>query len=172
MTDDALFDPATARDCERGKLPRGSVALVLLAILLTLAMLGYLGGGKSPRLFADSPQATLTVKTPIRLRSGLFFEQVVQVRARTPLADAVIGIGAPLWQDTTINSMIPAAADEGYEDGQYRLHYGPLKAGDSLTMKIDGQINPPLTVGTRGVIALFDGQRQIAEIPLHIRVLP
>ena len=172
MAERTIFDPATARGSEQGKFPRGTLGLVLLAALLGAALLGYLGGGKSPHLLAATAQADLTVKTPLRLRSGLFFEQDIEVRARAPIADAVIGIGAPLWQDITVNSMIPAAADEGFEDGRYRLHYGPLKPGDRLRLKVDAQINPPLTGGTRGAITLSDGERLIATVPLTIKVLP
>ncbi len=114
MAERVLFDPATARDCKRGKLPRGSLGLALLAILMATAMAGLLGGAPSPRFHARAAQAILSVKTPVRLRSGLFFEQTVEVRARKPIDDAVIGIGAPLWQDITINSMIPAARRRGF----------------------------------------------------------
>lgn len=172
MPQKPLFDPVAAGDCEQGKLPRGTLGLVLLTALMGVALLGLLGGAPSPRFQARAAQAILTVKTPDRLRSGLFLEQTIEVRAVAPLGDAVIAIGAPLWQDITINSMIPAASDEGFEDGQYRMHYGPLKAGQILRLKIDGQINPPLTVGTRGAITLLDGTDEIVSVPLQIRVFP
>ena len=172
MAERTLFDPATARDCPQGKLPRGTLGLVLLTILMVVALLGYLAGGKSPVMLARAGQANLVIDTPVRLRNGLFFEQRLRVEAHAPIADAVIGVDTPLWHDITVNSMIPAASEEGVEDGQYRLHYGPLKAGDTLIVKIDAQINPPLTVGTRGTIALYDGERRIAAVPLTLRVLP
>jgi hypothetical protein len=72
----------------------------------------------------------------------------------------------------TINTMTPAPGEEQFKDGAFRFDYGPLKAGETLDIKIDGQINPPLFAGTRGQIALFDGERELAATPLHITVLP
>lgn len=39
-------------------------------------------------------------------------------------------------------------------------------------MKVDGQINPPLTLGTRGEVVLLDGARVLARVPVTMRVLP
>lgn len=78
----------------------------------------------------------------------------------------------PLWRDMTINTMIPAPADEVLKSRSYRIVYGPLAAGDTLQVKIDGLINPPLFAGTRGTIALYDGDDMSGRLPLRIRVLP
>lgn len=145
--------------------------LVLGAVLLT-AMLGILGGGRSPVVRSDGAQASLSVKMPHTLRSGLFFETDVTVEAKADVADAVIAIPPSLWQDETINSQVPAPESEEFKDGAFRFHYGPLRPGERLQVKIDGQINPPLTIGTRGHVALLDGEREIARVPLSIRVLP
>jgi len=53
-----------------------------------------------------------------------------------------------------------------------RWSYGPMKAGDSLTIKIDGQINPPLFAGTHGAFMVYDGTRKLGALPLSIRVFP
>ncbi len=150
----------------------GLVALIALSILLGAAMLGLLGGAKSPTMLVRAPTGSLAVKTPLILRNGLFFEQRIRISARQPITDAVVAITPGLWQDITVNSMIPAAADEEYKSGAYHFHYGPMQSGDVIELKIDGQINPPLTVGTNGAISWLDGDRQIASLPLHIKVLP
>ena len=72
----------------------------------------------------------------------------------------------------TINTMIPAASEESFKGGAYRFSYGALRAGETLVVKIDGQINPPLFAGTEGEIALFDGERRLGGMPLKIKVLP
>ena len=136
------------------------------------ALTGVLGGSKTRALTAASPAAVLTVDTPRTMRSGLFFETRIAVEAREALADAVIALPPALWRDQTINTVVPAAESEEHKDGRFRFHYGALAAGDRLEIKIDGQINPPLTFGTRGEVALYDGERLIASIPLVIRVLP
>ena len=147
-------------------------ALLVLGALLALAPTGWLGGARSPVSRTQTPAATLSVKTPRTLRSGLFFETVVVVEAHRPIADAVIALPPALWRDMTINAQIPAAESEAYRDGSWRFHYGALDAGGRLELKIDGQINPPLTVGTRGAIVLLDGGRALARVPVAMRVLP
>ena len=121
---------------------------------------------------AAGPAATLTAAIPDRLRNGEFFEMRLRVAATRPIADATIAVPPGLWRDMTINSMVPAASEEAFKDGAYRFRYGALKAGETLEIKIDGQINPPLTVGTKGEVALYDGTTRIATLPVRIRVLP
>ncbi len=147
-------------------------SFVVLGAILLLAATGLLGGGRSPVERVEAPGATMTVKLPRTLRSGLFFETEVTVAAKADIADAVIAIPPSLWQDQTINSQIPAAESEEFKDGVFRFHYGPLKAGETLHAKFDGQINPPLTWGTAGAVIVLDGEREIARVPLSIRVLP
>lgn len=148
------------------------LTVVVLGALLLAAMLGFLGGGRSPVERVVTPGATLTVKVPRTLRSGLFFETEVTVAAKADMADAVIAIPPSLWRDQTINSQIPAAESEEFKNGAFRFHYGALTAGETLHVKFDGQINPPLTIGTSGAVVILDGEREVARIPLSIRVLP
>lgn len=148
------------------------VTLLLLGALLLLATTGMLGGTRSPVTRVAAPLAVLTVKAPRILRSGLFFETTIVVEARRPIADAVIALPPALWRDMTINSQLPAAEKEAYRDGAWHFHYGALAAGERLEVKVDGQINPPLTIGTRGTIALLDGERVLARVPVTMRVLP
>src|SRR3546814_16464114 len=84
--------------------------------------------------------------------------------AEAPLDDAVIAVTSALWHDMTVNTMIPAPAEESFKDGYFHFSYGPLDAGERLHVKIAGQINPPLFAGTRGEIAVFDGD-QIGTAP-------
>lgn len=148
------------------------LSLLVLGALMTLALSGLLAGGKSHTALAAAPAATLGVTAPRILRNGEFFEIRVAVEANAPIADATIAVPPELWRDMTINSQIPAASEEEFKDGAFAFHYGPLKAGDRLEVKIDGQINPPLTLGTRGFVRLQDGDRPIVTAPVSIGVLP
>lgn len=148
------------------------ISILLLGSLLLAAVLGLTGGQPSPPRTADFGDARLTVKTPVVIRNGEFFETDVTLTANAPLDDAVIAVTPALWHDMTVNTMIPAPAEESFEDGYFHFSYGPLDAGERLHVKIDGQINPPLFAGTRGEIALFDGDRRIGAMPLRIKVLP
>jgi hypothetical protein len=148
------------------------LSLALLGALMAAALLGAFGGGKARPRAADADAARLEVSAPRVIRNGEFFEIRVRVAAKRPVGKAVLAVPTGLWRDMTINTMIPAPAEEKAERGTFRFDYGPLAPGDVLDIKIDGQINPPLFAGTRGAIALQDGDRALASIPLRIRVLP
>ncbi|MHA6721874.1 hypothetical protein [Sphingomonas sp. RS2018] len=148
------------------------LSLAILGLLMALALSGLLGGAPNPVRFADLGPARLTVAAPTTLRNGLFFEMRWTVAARADIGKLVVAIPPSLWRDMTVNSMIPAAGEERFADGRFRFHYGALKAGETLEIKIDGQINPPLTRGTAGDIALYDGDRRLGAMPVRIRVLP
>lgn len=68
--------------------------------------------------------------------------------------------------------MIPAASEEELKNGEYRFAYGPLEAGDTLVIKIDGQVNPPLFAGNEGIMAVYDGERLLGRRAFSIKVLP
>ncbi len=154
------------------RIPRGSLCLLLLTMMMFAAICGMFGGKASPWIERSTSSGMLAIKTPVILRSGMLFEQHVRVKTLAPQDDLVIGVGGPLWQDMTINSMLPAPDKEMSRRGELRFHFGPARAGDVLDVKIDGQVNPPLTGGTKGRISWYDGERAIAAIPLQLRVLP
>lgn len=164
------IDPAHAEP--RGGGWRRWIAVLLLGAIILAALLGAFGGGKTRPVIVESDAARLEIRTPRVIRNGVFFETLIRVTARAPIEKAVIAVDATLWRDMTINTMIPAPSDESFKDGAFRFDYGPLKPGDTLDIKIDGQINPPLFAGTRGSVAVLDGERELAAIPLHITVLP
>lgn len=167
---DGIFEQQTATGIwDRHASP---LSILILAGVLMLALTGLAGGQPSPTITKDLGAASLRIKTPVILRNGEFFESQIEITPNIRLADAQLAIGSGLWRDVTINSMIPAASDEHFEKGAYRFSYGPLAAGETLSVKIDGQINPPLFAGTAGDVALYDGDKLVGRQELAIRVLP
>lgn len=148
------------------------ISILILGGILLAAWLGVAGGQPSPPRMAEFGDARLIVKTPTTIRNGEFFETDITLIAKAPIEDAVIAVTPALWHDMTVNTMIPAPAEESFEDRRFRFAYGPLDAGDSLHVKIDGQINPPLFAGTEGEISVLDGDRRIGAMPLRITVRP
>jgi len=148
------------------------ISLAVLGAVMLAALLGAFGGGKARSVAADAPAARLEVHTPRVMRNGMFFETRIHVTAKTPITDAIIVVPASLWRDMTVNTMIPAPSEEKAERGAFRFSYGAMKPGDVLDIKIDGQINPPLFAGNSGSIALHDGDRSLAHVPIEITVLP
>ncbi|HEV7311888.1 MULTISPECIES: hypothetical protein [unclassified Sphingopyxis] len=167
---DGITDPVDrAQFWDRHASP---ISFLILGSLVAAAVTGHFGGQPSPRVDADFGLARLSVLTPTVIRNGEFFETAIDIRADEPLTDATLAVEAGLWRDMTINTMIPAAAEEEYKNGEYRFSYGPLEAGETLSVKIDGQINPPLFAGNEGVIAVYDGERLLGRQVFRIKVLP
>ncbi|WP_222927030.1 hypothetical protein [Sphingomonas gilva] len=149
-----------------------SAPVWVLGAILLIALSGVLGGGKAEIMTASAPRADLTVKIPTTMRSGMFFEMQIDADVRSDISDLVIALPPGLWHEMTINTMIPAPEKESHEDGAFRFSYGPFRAGDKLSVKVDGQLNPALTVGTRGHVRLLDGDTPITALPVTIRVFP
>lgn len=152
--------------------PATLARFLVLGGVLALALMGVLGGAPSRSVTTDSPRATLTVEAPPRLRNGNFFETRILVTAKAPIADATIAVPVGLWREATINSMVPAPSEEEQKDGEFRFHFGPMDAGETLKFKIDGQLNPPLFGVSRGAIRLLDDDAPLAAQPTRLEVLP
>lgn len=153
------------------RLPTWSGILILGAIVATGAS-GLLGGAPSPEITIDSPAAKLAVKTPHILRNGTLFETRIRITAHHNIARPVVKISETLWQDTTINSFIPAPSEEALEPDGWAYTLAPLEAGQSVTLHIDGQNNPPLVGTNEGRISLYDGDAHLVAMPLSVRILP
>lgn len=151
---------------------RGWLAFVVLSLLMAGALSGLLGGVHNRDLSARTPAAAMRVHAPAVLRNGEFFEFRVQITARRDIAEPVIAISAPYWRDVTINTMVPAPAEETFSGDAFQFKYEALKAGDRLEMKIDGQINPARIGGSRGLVSLLDGETPVAQTPIELTVLP
>ena len=144
----------------------------ILAAILGVALLGFLGGAPAPTFRAANSAASLAVTTPDRLRNGMFFETRISAVAKRPIKDAVIAIPAGMWRDMTVNSMIPAPAEEQYVGGEFRFHFGPLGTGEQLGLKIDGQMNPARFGTGNGRIRLLDGEVEMVTLPIKLKVIP
>ena len=148
------------------------LSLVVLVALLGTAMTGMLGGQPSPVYRVEAPAVALTVKTPAILRNGMFFETEIGATPRRPIKALTIAVDRTLWKDFTVNTMIPAPADESFADGRFRFAYGPGEPGKAVVVKIDAQINPSLVGGTAGTVAVYDGDTLLAELPVRMQVRP
>ena len=88
------------------------------------------------------------------------------------LVALLIAVPVGLWREATINTMVPAPTEEEQKDGEFRFHFGPMDAGETLEFKIDGQLNPPLFGVSRGAIRLLDDDAPLAAQPTRLEVLP
>jgi hypothetical protein len=146
--------------------------LLLLGAFIAASFTGIYGGTPNATSSAAGERAVLTANVPRVLRSGEFFEMRFRIRAIAPLADATLAVDRAYLHDLTVNTLLPAAESERASDGVFRFSYGPLDAGEVLDIKLDGQVNPSLFLGTAGAVAIADGEDQIARLPLELTVLP
>lgn len=146
------------------------LSLVLLAMVIAGAMLGFAGSEVDRSASANG--VTLSWHAPERMRNGEFLEMRLTVESTQALGSLVVGIDAALWEDMTVNTLIPAPAEEGSLDGEFRFEFGPVPASQSFLIKIDAQINPDALGGNDGTLTAYDGDRPLVELPVRIEVLP
>ena len=146
------------------------LALFVFGAVMVLGMTGLLGREADWR--AEGNGVRLEVHTSEILRNGEFFEMRVRVETDRTLDELVIGVESALWEDMTVNTMIPAASDETATDGEFRFTFAELEAGTPFLMKIDLQVNPDIVAGNEGVVTLYDGEEPLAATDVTIVVLP
>lgn len=148
------------------------ISVAVLGALMAAALAGVFGGHAPDDIVVEGGGVRLRITFPETIRNGEFFETEFEVTARTNVEDCVLALSPSLIRRLTQNSMIPAAADETFEDGLYAFSYGPLSQGETLNVKADFQINPDLFLGNAGSVTVRDGTRRMAEAAVTMRVWP
>jgi hypothetical protein len=146
------------------------LALGVFGFVIALGVAGLLGHERDWRSEGDG--VTLTVHTPEVIRSGEFLETRVTVEAATAIEDLAIGVEQGLWEDMTVNTMIPAATEESSLDGEFRFTFGPMEAGTRFDLKIDLQVNPDIVGGNQGTLTVYDGDSPTTAVDIDVTVLP
>lgn len=156
----------------RGAAKHASVlSIVLLGALLATAVTGVLGG-RAMTVERKNAAVRAEIEVPTTLRNGEFFEMRIKIDARRQIDKLGLGIGSRIWRDVTVNTMIPAAIEETYQDGAYRFTFGRLESGGRFVVKIDSQINPSRRGAAEGTIDILDGDIVLLSVPMRITVLP
>ena len=146
------------------------LALVVLGAVIVLGLSGLLGREAEWR--AETNGVQLVVHTSEIIRNGEFFEMRVSVESEEPLSELVIGVEEALWEDLTVNTMIPASADEASDDGEFRFTFAELEANTPFLLKVDLQVNPDIVAGNDGAVTVYDGEEALATTDVSITVLP
>jgi hypothetical protein len=146
------------------------LSLVVFGVVILLALTGMLGHEREWN--AESGGTALTVHMPQVIRNGEFFEMRIAVESDEPIGELVVGIDQAIWEDMTVNTLIPAATDESSEDGEFRFTFAGLPAGTPFRLKIDAQVNPDILGGNEGTVTVYDGEEALVEADVGIGVLP
>jgi hypothetical protein len=148
----------------------GIAPIALLAAILLAALLGF--GGRETTLRATANGTTMEWHGPERIRNGEVLELRLGVTSERAIEGLVVEVPHSLWEDITISSLIPAAAEETSSDGVFRFAYGPLAPGTEFRLKVDGQLNPDIAGGNAGVVRVLDGDVELVSLSVTIEVLP
>ena len=88
------------------------------------------------------------------------------------IGELAIGISQALWEDITVNTMIPGPTEETSADGEFRFVFAELAPGAPFLMKVDLQVNPDILGGNEGVVTVYDCDEALTSVPVSITVLP
>lgn len=161
----AGIDLARHRDFEgRGVgqwLRRGFLALLLAFVIA--ALLNVFGEAPATTE-AGGAGATLTMSAPTHLRGGLFYQARFEIEAQREIAAPVLALQRGWFEETTVNTLEPEPEKTTSDAEGVRYAYPPVSAGETLVVYLGLQANP-INVGSRAAgVALYDGERKLAEI--------
>jgi hypothetical protein len=146
------------------------LSLAVFGSVIVLGLTGLLGRERD--WVSESDEVRLTVHSSETIRNGEFFEMRINVEVVTGVDDLVIAVDQELWEDMTVNTMIPAASQETGGGGEFRFAYGPMEAGTTFLLKVDLQVNPDIVGGNSGTVTVNDGDRPMTAATIRITVLP
>jgi hypothetical protein len=146
------------------------LSLAVFGAVIFLSFAGFLGHERDWR--AEAGGASLLVHAPEVIRNGEFLEIRITVESDEPIGELIVGVESRLWEDLTVNTMIPAATDEESVDGEFRFTFAALEPDTTFLLKIDLQVNPDIVGGNDGLVTVYDGEESLVETPISITVLP
>ena len=146
------------------------LALVVFGAVVLLALTGMLGHERDWQ--AQAGVTSLAVHAPETIRNGEFFEMRITVESDEQIDELGIGVATSLWEDMTVNTMIPGAAEETSRDGEFRFTFDRLEGGSAFELKVDLQVNPDIVGGNEGSITVYDGESAVTTVAIRMSVLP
>ena len=146
------------------------LSLLVFATVVILGLSGFLGRERTWQAEANGTE--LEVHASEIIRNGEFFEMRLKVVGSDPIDELRIEVDESLWEDMTVNTMIPAAAEEESADGVFGFTFAELPAGQAFDMKVDLQVNPDILGSNPGTVRVLDGEERLVELLIEIRVLP
>jgi hypothetical protein len=146
------------------------LSIIAFGTVVVLGLSGLLGHERD--WVASNGATRLEVHAPEIIRNGEFLEMRVSVESDGVIGELGIGVSQALWEDFTVNTVLPAPTEERSAGGEFRFRFGPLAAGATFLLKIDLQVNPDIVGGNDGVVTVYDGDRVLTQVGVSITVLP
>lgn len=147
-------------------------ALIALLAAVPVIALVNLVGQRSSATVAARPAATLTVRAPARLRGGLLYQVAFTVVAHRAISSLHLVLSPGWFDGLSLNTMEPAASNEGSRNGRVSLSYGTLDPGQKLVVFTEWQVNPT-TIGRRHLtVDVDDGGKLLARARRTLTIFP
>jgi hypothetical protein len=134
-----------------------------LGVVVVLALTNRFGQRPTERLRAG-PVASLRLSAPHAVRGGLFFQSLLEVRARQAIDEPRIVLDRGWLEGMQVNSIEPQPTDEASRDGRVVLSYDSLSPGDLLRVWLQFEVNPTHVGRHSYGVELDDAQRPVARI--------
>ncbi len=147
------------------------VCLSLLVVLCLAALLNAFGQRpETDEVGADV--ASLSVYSPPRLRSGLYFESRFHIHAHREIKNATLVLDPGWMEGMTLNSAEPAPMSEASRNGRVAMELGHIPAGGEHVYFLQFQVNPT-NVGHRSQdVELYDGEELLLTIDRSVTIFP
>jgi hypothetical protein len=147
------------------------VVLALFTVVVAAALLNAFG--QRPATATDAaPAATLTLRSPERVRGGLFFQSRVDVVPRRAVQRPRLVLSDGWPEGMQVNSIEPAPSSESSRDGRVVLTWNALDANRRMRVWFQFEVNPT-NVGHRDYTLEFDdGDTALARVRRTITVFP
>jgi len=121
---------------------------------------------------ADSPRASLLVKSPSHVRGGLIFTTEIVVTPHRKIRNAEIYFSNGWFKNMTFNAVSPQPSTDSAQGNWQIWDFGPLKAGQLFTVLISWQTNPTNVGSHPETIQLYDGKKHVMSIHRSLLVFP
>jgi hypothetical protein len=144
---------------------------LLLVVIVALALANVFG--QHPHTSrAESPQASLELQAPTRVRGGLMFQGRFTLVARQDLKAPKLVLASGWFEQMTVNGFEPQPSTQTTRDGKVVITFDSLQAGQKLVFWAYFQVNPT-NVGRRSQdVELDDGDAPLLHINRTVTVFP
>ena len=145
--------------------------LLLLAGFVLLAAFNVFGQRPSSDT-VTSPEASLKVYSPTRVRGGLLWEARFTIRANSDVKDAQLVLSQGWLEGQSINTIEPSPVGEASRNGSLSLDLGHIPKGERYELYMQFQTNPT-NVGHRDAdVQLQDGDRLLLTVKRDLWIFP
>lgn len=145
--------------------------LGLLTVFVVLAAFNVFGQRPSSST-VTSPEASLKVYAPARVRGGLLWEARFTVRANRDVKDAQLVLSQGWLEGQSINTIEPSPIGQASRNGSLSLDLGHIPKGERYELYMQFQTNPT-NVGHRNAdVQLQDGDKLLLSVDREIWIFP